>query len=320
MTQKSVSQAAQVPRELVGKRLDQVAAQLFEQFSRSRLQQWITEGALRVDGELRQPRDKLHGGEWLRLDAHLTDAGEWPAQKIDFGRIYEDDDILVVNKPAGLVVHPAAGNADGTLLNGLLDYCPALRSVPRAGIVHRLDKDTSGIMVVAKNLMAQAALVEQLQMRTMSREYEAIARGVMISGATVDAPIGRHPSQRTRMAVINGGKPAVTHYRVAARYAHHTHLKIKLETGRTHQIRVHMAHLGYPLLGDPVYGGRARLFAGADAELTAYLAGFRRQALHAAQLTLQHPGSSELMTWSVPLPEDILELMAMLEQHDVSIS
>lgn len=319
MTENVVSEAARVPRELMGKRLDQVAAQLFGQFSRSRLQQWIVEGALRVDDEQRQPRDKLFGGEWLRLEARLTNAGEWQAQEVDFAVVYEDDDILVINKPVGLVVHPGSGNPDGTLLNGLLNYCPELRSVPRAGIVHRLDKDTSGVMVVAKNLIAQTALVEQLQARTVSREYEAIARGVIISGATVDAPVGRHPSARTRMAVVAGGKPAVTHYRVATRYGHHTHLKVKLETGRTHQIRVHLSHRGYPLAGDPVYGGRSRPFAGADQELLDYLAGFQRQALHAAQLALDHPGSGELMTWSVPLPDDLLDLMQMLERHDAPV-
>ena len=316
MTQKLVKEAAQVPRELMGKRFDQVAAQLFGQFSRSRLQQWIVDGVLRVDGEQRQPRYKLSGGEYLRLEAYLEDVGEWPAQKLDFGRVYEDEDILVVNKPAGLVVHPAAGNPDGTLLNGLLYYCPALRAVPRAGIVHRLDKDTSGLMVVAKNLSAQTALVEQLQAHTVSREYEAITRGVIISGATVNAPVGRHPSHRTRMAVVKDGKPAVTHYRVAERYGHHTRLKVQLETGRTHQIRVHMSHRGYPLVGDPVYGGRARSFAGAAPELVDYLASFRRQALHAARLALNHPSSGELVSWTVPLADDIDELITMLKRYD----
>lgn len=316
MNQKLVSQTARVPSELVGKRVDQVAALLFGQFSRSRLQQWITEGALRVDGEQCQPRDKLSGGEQLSLEAYLTDAGEWQAQQIDFEVIYEDGDILVLDKPAGLVVHPAAGNPDNTLLNGLLYYRPELRSLPRAGIVHRLDKDTSGIMVVAKNLPAQAALVEQLQARSVSREYEAIVRGVLISGATVDAPIGRHPSVRTRMAVVGGGKAAITHYRVVTRYGHHTRLRVKLETGRTHQIRVHMSHLGHPLVGDPVYGGRARSFAGGDVELRDYLARFERQALHAERLALEHPRSGEAMNWSAPLPADLLELIEVLARHD----
>ena len=318
MPNKSVTEIVQVPGSMVGQRLDQAAARLFSKFSRSRLQQWITEGALRVDGEHRQVRYKLAGGESLSLKVELSEVGEWQAQAVDFSVIFEDDDVLVVNKPAGLVVHPGAGNPDGTLLNGLLDYCADLRSVPRAGIVHRLDKDTSGIMVVAKNLVAQTALVEQLQARSVSREYEAIVRGTIISGASIDAPVGRHPGMRTRMAVIRGGKPARTHYRVTARYGHHTWLKVKLETGRTHQIRVHMTHEGYPLIGDPVYGGRSRPVAGAAPELNDYLTHFPRQALHAAKLVLSHPVSKEQMSWSVPLPDDMEELIRILKRYDAS--
>lgn len=314
--EKVIRETVRVPGDLAGKRLDQVAAQLFDQYSRSRLQRWIHDGALLVDGETCQAKHKLSGGEWLNLEAELVDAGEWQAQPIGLSLVYEDEDILVVDKPAGLVVHPAAGNLDGTLLNGLLHYCPALRALPRAGIVHRLDKDTTGIMVVAKNLSAQAGLVEQLQARTMKRTYQAVVRGQIISGSTVDAPIGRHPSVRTRMAVSGGGKPAITHYRVLERYGHHTCLCVKLETGRTHQIRVHLSHIGYPLVGDPVYGGRAKVFAGAKAELREFLSFFQRQALHAIELELEHPRSGETMRWSVSPPGDLLELIQMLRRYD----
>ncbi|WP_090934881.1 23S rRNA pseudouridine(1911/1915/1917) synthase RluD [Azotobacter beijerinckii] len=305
---------AEVPFELGGQRLDQVAAQLFSEHSRSRLAAWIKDGRLTVDGAVLRPRDTVHGGALLELDAEQQAQGEWVAQDIELGIVYEDEQILVLDKPAGLVVHPAAGHADGTLLNALLHHVPGLVNVPRAGIVHRLDKDTTGLMVVAKTLQAQTRLVEQLQARSVSRIYEAIVIGVITSGGKIDAPIGRHGQQRQRMAVVEGGKPAVSHYRVLERFRAHTHTRIKLETGRTHQIRVHMAHVGYPLVGDPLYGGRFRIPPAASQTLVQSLKEFPRQALHARFLELDHPLSGERLKWEAPLPDDLVWLLTLLRQ------
>ena len=310
----SIRLTADVPFELGGQRLDQVAAQLFAEHSRSRLANWIKEGRLTVDGAQLRPRDTVHAGSRLALDAEQQAQGEWQAQAIDLDIVFEDEHILVLDKPAGLVVHPAAGHADGTLLNALLHHVPALINVPRAGIVHRLDKDTTGLMVVAKTLQAQTRLVEQLQARSVSRIYEAIVIGVVTSGATVDAPIGRHGTQRQRMAVVDGGKPAVSHYRVLERFRSHTHVRVKLETGRTHQIRVHMAHAGFPLVGDPVYGGRFRIPPAASPTLVEALKTFPRQALHARFLELDHPVTGERLKWSSALPDDIVWLLTLLQQ------
>jgi len=310
----SISLQADVPFELGGSRFDQIAAELFPDYSRSRLQSWIKEGVLTVNGQVRKPKEKLNGGETLTVEATVEDNEEWQAQDIALDIIYEDDDILVINKPAGLVVHPAAGHQNGTLLNALLHHCPEMAHLPRAGIVHRLDKDTTGLMVVAKNLMAQNALVEQLQDRSMGREYEAVAIGVMTGGGKVDAPIGRHHKDRKRMAVTDSGKPAVTHYRVLDRFRGHTHIRCKLETGRTHQIRVHMSHISYPLVGDPVYSGRMKLPAGCSPELKEALRSFGRQALHAKRLELWHPATGDMMEWEVDLPEDMLHLLEELAQ------
>ncbi|MGV6474514.1 23S rRNA pseudouridine(1911/1915/1917) synthase RluD [Azotobacter vinelandii] len=307
---------AEVPVELGGQRLDQVAAQLFAEHSRSRLAAWIKDGRLTVDGAALRPRDIVHGGALLELDAEQQAQGEWIAQAIELDIVHEDEQILVLNKPAGLVVHPAAGHADGTLLNALLHHVPGLVNVPRAGIVHRLDKDTTGLMVVAKTLQAQTRLVEQLQKRSVSRIYEAIVVGVITAGATVDAPIGRHGQQRQRMAVVEGGKPAVSHYRVLERFRAHTHARIKLETGRTHQIRVHMAHVGYSLVGDPVYGGRFRIPPAASPTLVQALREFPRQALHARFLELDHPASGERLKWEAPLPDDFVWLLTLLRQDN----
>jgi len=306
--------SARVPAELGGLRFDQIAAQLFPDYSRSRLQAWIKSGELRVDGVAGRASDKLAAGSSLLLGAELqVQDDSWRAQAIGLDIVFEDDDLLVLDKPAGLVVHPAAGHSDGTLLNALLHHCPALALVPRAGIVHRLDKDTTGLMVVAKNLSAQADLVAQLQKRDVHREYEAVAVGVLTGGGTVDAALGRHPRDRKRQAVLqHGGKAAVTHYRVLRRFRAHTHVTCLLETGRTHQIRVHMAHIHHPLLGDPVYGGRFRIPAGADPACVALLRDFPRQALHARRLELRHPRSGELLRWEAPLPADMLELLAGL--------
>jgi 23S rRNA pseudouridine1911/1915/1917 synthase len=303
-----------VPAELGGRRFDQIAADLFPDYSRARLQVWIKSGELSVDGSARQSKEKLPPGARLVLCAELQPVNEtWQPEAIALAIVYEDDDMLVIDKPAGLVVHPAAGHADGTLLNALLHHCPTLNLVPRAGIVHRLDKDTTGLMVVAKNLTAQAALVAQLQARDVHREYEAVATGVLVSGGTVNAPLGRHPRDRKRQGVLmNGGKEAITHYRVLKRFRAHTHIRCLLETGRTHQIRVHMAHIHHSLLGDPVYGGRFKKPAGASAELIELTKAFPRQALHARRLELRHPRRDELLRWEAPLPEDMRSLLAAL--------
>lgn len=305
---------AEVPTELGGQRLDQVAAQLFSEYSRSRLSSWIKEGSLTVDGAVLRPRDLVHGGAVLSLRAEREAQGDWVAQDIELNIVYEDDHLLVLDKPAGLVVHPAAGHADGTLLNALLHHVPSLANVPRAGIVHRLDKDTTGLMVVAKTLEAQTNLVAQLQARSVSRIYEAVVAGVVVSGGTVDAPIGRHSQRRQQMAVVTGGKPAVSHYRVLDRFRAYTHVRVKLETGRTHQIRVHMTHIGFPLVGDPVYSGRFRIPPATNPTLVKTLREFPRQALHARFLELDHPVTGERMSWESPLPEDIVWLLSLLRQ------
>ena len=304
-----------IPPELSDRRLDQAAAELMPEHSRSRLQSWIKSGALTVNGEARKPRDKVMMDDVLDLDAEPEVQVTWEAEPITLDIVYEDEHLLVINKPAGLVVHPAAGHADGTLVNALLNYAPEVENLPRAGIVHRLDKDTSGIMVVARSLIAHTSLVNQLQERTMGREYEAVVVGSLTGGATVDAPIGRHPQERKRMAVVSSGKPAVTHYRLIERFAAHTHVRCKLESGRTHQIRVHMTHVRHPLVGDPVYGGRLRLPKGTTEELRDVLAAFHRQALHARQLTLEHPETGEILSWEVPLPEDMVHLIETLRKH-----
>ncbi|TWC27057.1 ribosomal large subunit pseudouridine synthase D [Pseudomonas sp. SJZ079] len=305
---------AEVPYDLGGQRLDQVAAQLFAEHSRSRLSAWIKEGLLTVDGAVLRPRDIVHGGALLELNAEQEAQGEWIAQDIELDIVYEDDQLLVINKPAGLVVHPAAGHADGTLLNALLHHVPDIVNVPRAGIVHRLDKDTTGLMVVAKTIQAQTQLVDQLQKRSVSRIYECIVIGVITAGGKIDAPIGRSSSQRQRMAVTDGGKQAISHYRVLERFRSHTHTRVKLETGRTHQIRVHMSHVGYPLVGDPVYGGRFRIPPAASQTLVQSLKEFPRQALHARFLELDHPVTGQRMKWESPLPDDLVWLLTLLRQ------
>ena len=310
--------SAEVPFDLGGQRLDQVAAQLFDEYSRSRLSGWIKDGRLTVDGTVLRPRDIVHGGAVLSLQAEQEAQGEWVAQDIALNIVYEDEHLLVIDKPAGLVVHPAAGHADGTLLNALLHHVPDIVNVPRAGIVHRLDKDTTGLMVVAKTLQAQTKLVDQLQKRSVSRIYECICIGVITSGATIDAPIGRSSANRQRMAVIDGGKPAITHYRVLERFRSHTHVRVKLETGRTHQIRVHMTHAGYPLVGDPLYAGRFRIPPAASPTLVQTLREFPRQALHARFLELEHPATGQRMRWESPLPEDLVWLLSLLRQDNES--
>lgn len=303
-----------VPMELAGGRLDQVAARMFPDYSRSLIQEWIRSGALVVDGVQQKPRYKLSGSELIEINAMLEEQGDWQPQQIGLDIRYEDEDLLVLNKPAGLVVHPAAGHPDGTLVNALLYHAPDLATLPRAGIVHRLDKDTTGLLVVAKSIRAHKGLIEQLQARQMGREYEAVVMGVMTGGGSVDEPIGRHPRQRKKMAVSSSGKDALTHYGIIKRFRAHTHLKLRLESGRTHQIRVHMAHLRYPIVGDQTYGGRLKLPRGADVELVEFLRTFPRQALHARRLQLQHPVSGEQLQWEVEIPADMQMLINLLEK------
>ncbi|BCO19754.1 23S rRNA pseudouridine(1911/1915/1917) synthase RluD [Alteromonas sp. McT4-15] len=298
-----------------GLRLDQVLADLFPEYSRSKLKTWILDGNVAVNGEvITVPRHKMEMDEVITVKAEMDVQVTSKAQDIALNIVYEDDHILVINKPADLVVHPGAGNPSGTVLNALLNHVPDIDKVPRAGIVHRLDKDTTGLMVVAKTIPAQTHLVDQLQRREMSREYEAVALGTMVAGGIVDAPIGRHATKRTHMAVREMGKPAVTHYRVIEKFRAYTHLRLKLETGRTHQIRVHMAHIKHPLLGDQVYGGRPRLPKGASEAFISALRGFQRQALHAAQLSLFHPETEEWMTWKAPLPQDMQDLLKAVKK------
>ena len=304
----------EIPADQAGQRLDQALARLRPEVTRSQWQQWIEDGRVRLDGMLPKKRDRLRGGEQVTVEVPAPAPSGHAPEDIPLDVVYEDDAILVINKPPGLVAHPGAGNPEGTLLNALLHHAPALDALPRAGIVHRLDKDTSGLLVVAKTEAARQSLIEQLQDRSMSREYQAVVSGVMIAGATVDAPIGRHHADRTRMAVTERGKSAVSHVRVMKKFRAHTLVAVKLESGRTHQIRVHMAHIKFPVFGDPVYGGRARLPKGAGDALINALRGFHRQALHAARLGLIHPQSGEHMEWSVPLPADMQALIAVLER------
>ncbi len=316
-----LSLQATVPPQKSGARFDQAAAELFPDYSRSNIQGWIRAGDLTLDGRTVKPNTKLNGGERLVLETELQSEGEWEAQDIPLDLVYQDESLIVINKPPGLVVHPAAGNWDGTLLNALLFHFPELRLLPRAGIVHRLDKDTSGLMVVARTLPAQNDLVNQLQARTVSRVYRAIVTGeceekpLSTDGLThVDAPIGRHPSQRTKMAVTDGGKPARTAYRVIASFDGFSYVELKLETGRTHQIRVHMAHIGYPLVGDPVYGRSISKSQVERDKRLAPLSQFPRQALHALTLGLIHPKSGEFQSWTSDLPNDFAELLSHIEQ------
>jgi len=302
-----------VPEDLAFDRLDQVAAVMFPQYSRSRLQTWIKAGELRVDGRAAKPRDKVNSGDLIQIDAIATTI-EDKAEDIPLEIVFEDDAILVINKPAGLVVHPGAGNREGTLLNALLHHCPRLNEIPRAGIVHRLDKDTTGLMVVAKSLASQTSLVVQLRAREAKRIYHAVVYGVPHRNGSVNAAIGRHPVHRTRMAVRPDGKEAITRYRVIQPFKVHSHMEFSLETGRTHQIRVHMQHLGYPLVGDPVYGGHYRKPQGDREELALRLRNFKRQALHAKELSFIHPASDEEVKFVAELPEDLSSLIKLLNK------
>lgn len=312
-----------IPEELAGQRLDMAVTHLFPEYSRARLQRWIKAGQLRVNGTRWRGRDAVSGGECIELNIDRQDKEDPSAEPARFQPeamaldiVHEDEHLLVINKPAGMVVHPAAGNWTGTLLNGLLHYAPELEHIPRAGIVHRLDKDTTGLMVVTRNLAAHKSITDQLAQRTMGRQYRAIVFGVMTAGGTINEPIARHPVDRKRQAVCRTdsprGKPAITHYRVVERFRLHTDVQVNLETGRTHQIRVHMSHHHHPLIGDQTYGGRNRIPGGFSPEQRQWIAEFPRQALHAQRLTLQHPVSGETLSWKTELPADMIELIKLL--------
>jgi 23S rRNA pseudouridine1911/1915/1917 synthase len=302
-----------IPEEYSGLRLDSALAKLFPDYSRARLQKWIKNGDATVNGKLMRPKDLVASGDKIQLDVLLGDEVSLEPEAIALDIMFEDDVLLVINKPAGLIVHPGAGNPSGTLANALLYHVPEIRAVPRVGIVHRLDKDTTGLLVVAKDLKSHAHLVEQLQQRTVARKYIALVRGEIISGGTVNEPIGRHSVDRKRMAVKPAtGRYAITHYRIRKKFKGFTLLDVKLETGRTHQIRVHMAHLKFPIIGDLVYG--RKMNPGKNLTL-AMLANFPRQALHAAELSFVHPKTHSEVTFSAPLPKDFQELIEVLEKN-----
>ena len=313
---KLIQQSFQIGKQQAGNRLDNALHRLLPEYSRTRIQYWIQQGFVSVNDELCKPRQKVVDGDLVDLDVPEQIRISDRPQAVNFEILYQDEDIIVVNKPANLVVHPAAGHLDGTLVNGLLAHESKLGQLPRAGIVHRLDKDTTGVMVVARNLTAHSWLVEQLQQRLVKREYVAITQGVVTAGRSIDASIGRHPQNRKKMSVQTSGKPAITHFQVARKFKHYSLIRIRLETGRTHQIRVHMAYINYPLLGDRVYGGRERIPAGIDEALRPVIRDFSRQALHAERLSFEHPRSHETVSFEAPLPEDFENLLESLIQYD----
>jgi 23S rRNA pseudouridine1911/1915/1917 synthase len=309
------SQTKTVPDELAGKRLDQALATMFPEYSRSRLKSWILQGFVTIDGGEMRPKDAVAGGETVALQPAEQLGVVSAPEPMDLDVRFEDDDMLVVNKPAGLVVHPGAGNLRGTLMNGLLHRVAGLAELPRAGIVHRLDKDTSGLLLVAKTLQSHTSLVRILEAREISRQYLAICIGVLTGGGTIDAPIARHPVDRLRMSVQEKGKPAVTRYRVLERFKAHTYISVELESGRTHQIRVHFAYRRHALVGDPVYGGRMAVPPASSDTLIEIFRKFRRQALHATRLELLHPVTSERVEIEAPPPADFQDLLEALRGH-----
>jgi 23S rRNA pseudouridine1911/1915/1917 synthase len=313
LTSKFQTHRFEMPLDFAGRRLDQALAQLLPQYSRTRIQRWIEEGAVKINGlAATRARDAVVGGESASVEARLPEESRIAAEELPLDIVHQDTSVIVINKPPGLVVHPGAGNREHTLQNALLSHDPKLRRVPRAGLVHRIDKDTSGLLVVARNLEAHTALVAELAAHGIEREYLAVCTGAMTGGGTVDEPIGRHRTQRTKMTVRSDGREAITHYRIEKRFRAHTLARVRLETGRTHQIRVHLAHVGYPIVGDPVYGGRRKLPAGASPELVQALQNFGRQALHAARLTLTHPKSGKRVSFDAPLPQDLAALLDVL--------
>jgi 23S rRNA pseudouridine1911/1915/1917 synthase len=315
LTPKFQTHRIELPPDFAGRRLDRALAQLLPQYSRTRIQRWIEEGAVKINGlAATRARDAVVGGESVAVEARLPEESGIEAEKLPLDIVHQDAAIIVINKPPGLVVHPGAGNREHTLQNALLSHDPKLRRVPRAGLVHRIDKDTSGLLVIARTLEAHTALVAELAAHDIEREYLAVCTGAMTGGGTVDEPIGRHRTQRTKMTVRSDGREAVTHYRIEKRFRAHTLTRVRLETGRTHQIRVHLAHVGYPIVGDPVYGGRRKLPAGASPALVHTLQNFGRQALHAARLTLTHPRSGKRVSYDAPLPADLAALLAALAE------
>jgi 23S rRNA pseudouridine1911/1915/1917 synthase len=311
----SATLRARIPEALTGLRLDQALATVFDQHSRSRLQGWIREGRVRLDDRIVSQRHRIQGGEKVEIEVVYDTVQAAQAEAIDLDIIHEDTHIIVINKPAGLVVHPGAGNQQHTLMNALMHHTDELGKLPRAGIVHRLDKDTTGLMVIAKTPEAHTRLVAAIQARRVRRQYLALVRGELIGGGTIDQPVGRHPVKRTRMAIHHAGKPARTHYVIEERLRGFTLLRCSLETGRTHQIRVHMASLKHPVVGDPVYGGRAFVPPGYAESVRDSIRAFKRQALHACLLELAHPDSGELMSWQAPLPDDFSDLLGVIRDH-----
>jgi 23S rRNA pseudouridine1911/1915/1917 synthase len=305
-----------IPSRMTGARLDASLAEMLPDYSRSKITAWIKSGDALINGKIFKPKDKTSGDEIVFLTLNQKQSNDWIAEEIPLNVVYEDEDIIVINKQFGLVTHPGAGNWTGTLANALLYYDPTLSRLDRVGIVHRLDKNTSGLMVVARNEKSQKYLVEQLQNHSVDREYSAIVYGHMIAGGTVDEPIGRDSRDRVKQAVSQSGKEALTHYRAIDRFKSHTHVKAILETGRTHQIRVHLSYVGHSLIGDPMYGGRVRFPKKASEELKKALLNFKRQALHSKKLTLKHPISGEVMSWKAPLPDDMQELLSVLKEFD----
>jgi 23S rRNA pseudouridine1911/1915/1917 synthase len=305
-----------IPSRMKGARLDASLAEMLPDYSRSKITAWIKSGDALINGKIFKPKDKTSGDEIVFLTLNQKQSNDWIAEEIPLNVVYEDEDIIVINKQFGLVTHPGAGNWTGTLANALLYYDPTLSRLDRAGIVHRLDKNTSGLMVVARNEKSQKYLVEQLQNHSVDREYSAIVYGHMIAGGTVDEPIGRDSRDRVKQAVSQSGKEALTHYRAIDRFKSHTHVKAILETGRTHQIRVHLSYVGHSLIGDPMYGGRVRFPKKASEELKKALLNFKRQALHSKKLTLKHPISGEMMSWKAPIPDDMQELLSVLKEFD----
>ncbi|MFV2060041.1 MAG: 23S rRNA pseudouridine(1911/1915/1917) synthase RluD [Gammaproteobacteria bacterium] len=307
--------SATVPDEMAGRRLDVILAELFNDYSRARLQQLIKDNHVLVDNKPRKAKDKLLGGEHIQVDIIVVEQQVWLPENIALDVIYEDDSIIVINKPAGLVVHPAPGNQSGTLVNALLYRYPELSLVPRAGVVHRLDKDTTGVMVVARTIQAQTHLVQQLQNRTINKEYITLVHGEIVAGRTIDAPIGRDPNNRLKMAIINGAKEAISHFVVEKKYNNFTLLKVNIVTGRTHQIRVHLKSINHAVVGDSVYTGRIRVPAGSSALLREKLDHFKRQALHAYQLGIVHPSTQQAVSWTCPVAKDIVDLCSLLESE-----
>ena len=309
---------AMIPVDAAGRRLDKVLASLFPPYSRSQLQNWLREGRMTMEGSIPSQRQIVRGGERLHLRVPNEVPQDWQPQSLPLQVVYEDSEIVVIDKPAGLVVHPGAGNPDTTLANAILHHYPENRILARAGVVHRLDKGTTGLLVVARTESARQKLIEDLEARTIHRHYLALVHGRPVAGGTVDEPIGRHPKDRRRMAVSNKGKPAVTHFRIERRYDFHTLLRVRLETGRTHQIRVHLAHAGLPLVGDLLYGGRPRMPPRASTELATLMRSFDRQALHATELSITHPDSGKRLTWESALPQDFQQLLEVLpRQHNI---